>query len=70
MKKIIKSVPIHLVSIRVYKHKFDKNDKRHFLNIRDDANKIQNDNDDLRKRVLSEEAKSNIIISYSSYIDN
>ena len=58
-----------IVSIRVYKHKFDTNDKRHFLNIRDDTNKIKKD-DSLIGPVLSEEidAKSNIVVIYSSDI--
>ena len=62
-----------IVSIRVYKHKFDKNDKRHFLDIRDDTNKIQNDNDDEDLRVLNDlntNVPTNMIIYYSSNYTN
>ena len=57
-----------IISMRVYKHKFDKNDKTHFLDIREDRSKIElDDRTIVSTPVLSEEqeAKQNIIINYS-----
>ena len=55
-----------IVSMRVYEHKFDVNDKRHFLNIRGDESKIQLDNDSIKGPILSEDNNSiaNTIIKY------
>ena len=57
-----------IISMRVYKHKFDKNDQRHFLNIREDRSKIEPDDTDDRKKVLNETEQNvvrNVIINYS-----
>ena len=52
-----------IVSIRVYDKKFDANDKRHFIDIRDDESKIKND--DGEEPVFSDDSITNIIINYS-----
>ena len=49
--------------MRVYKHKFDKNDQRHFLNIREDRSKIELD--DPEELVFADDANLNVIIDYS-----
>ena len=57
-----------IVSMRVYKHKFNNNDRTHFLDIREDRSKIElDDRTIVSTPVLSEEqeAKQNIIINYS-----
>ena len=56
-----------IVSMRVYKHKFDANDPRHFIDIRDDESKIKKDYQNSIYSVLDEEASvdKNIIINYS-----
>lgn len=52
-----------IISMRVYKHKFNKNDQRHFLNIREDRSKIELD--DPEELVFADDANLNVIIDYS-----
>ena len=68
-----------IVNMRVYKHRFDANDKRHFLDIRDDESKIKNDYQNTGYSVLEDDVEinsevdivPNIIINYSqiNYVD-